>query len=46
MSILKFDSDGDVISRANNTCYGLAAGVLTKDGQYNEREDDGERYLR
>jgi len=31
MSILKFDSYDEVIERANNTNYGLAAGVFTKD---------------
>ncbi len=31
MSILKFDSYDDVIERANNTSYGLGAGVITKD---------------
>lgn len=30
-SILKFESMDEVIDRANNTEYGLAAGVLTKD---------------
>lgn len=30
-SILKFDTMEEVIERANNTGYGLAAGVLTKD---------------
>jgi len=31
MSILKFDSYDEVIKRANDTTYGLAAGVITKD---------------
>jgi len=31
MSILKFDSYDEVMERANNTNYGLAAGVFTKD---------------
>ncbi|CAF0998209.1 unnamed protein product [Rotaria sp. Silwood1] len=31
MSILKFDSYDEVIKRANDTPYGLAAGVITKD---------------
>jgi acyl-CoA reductase-like NAD-dependent aldehyde dehydrogenase len=31
MSILKFDSYDEVIQRANDTNYGLAAGVMTKD---------------
>ena len=31
MSIMKFKSIEEVIQRANNTCYGLAAGVVTKD---------------
>ena len=30
-SIIKFKDMDDVIERANNTTYGLAAGVLTKD---------------
>ena len=30
-SIIKFKDMEDVIERANNTMYGLAAGVLTKD---------------
>jgi len=29
--ILKFKTEDEVIERANNTCYGLAAAVLTKD---------------
>ncbi len=31
MSILKFSSTDEVIKRANATCYGLAAGVCTRD---------------
>jgi len=31
MSILKFSSIDEVIERANNTIYGLAAGVCTRD---------------
>ncbi|UJR26567.1 hypothetical protein I4U23_007888 [Adineta vaga] len=31
MSIFKFDSYDEVIKRANDTTYGLAAGVMTKD---------------
>lgn len=31
MSILKFKTVDEVISRANNTNYGLAAGLVTKD---------------
>jgi acyl-CoA reductase-like NAD-dependent aldehyde dehydrogenase len=31
MSIFKFDSYDEVIKRANDTTYGLAAGVITKD---------------
>ncbi|CAF3230788.1 unnamed protein product [Rotaria sp. Silwood2] len=31
MSVLKFDSYEEVIKRANNTSFGLAAGVITKD---------------
>lgn len=30
-SILKFETMDEVIERANNTNYGLAAGVLSKD---------------
>ena len=29
--ILKFSTLGEVIDRANNTAYGLAAGILTND---------------
>jgi acyl-CoA reductase-like NAD-dependent aldehyde dehydrogenase len=36
MSVLKFDSYGEVIKRANNTTYGLAAGVITKDSKLKE----------
>ena len=31
MSLLSFDEEEEVISRANNTRYGLAAGVFTRD---------------
>jgi acyl-CoA reductase-like NAD-dependent aldehyde dehydrogenase len=31
MSILKFKTIDEVIERANNTNYGLAAGIVTKD---------------
>ncbi len=31
MSILRFDSMEDLVEKANNTIYGLAAGVVTKD---------------
>jgi aldehyde dehydrogenase (NAD+) len=31
MSILKFKADWEVVQRANDTCYGLAAGVCSKD---------------
>ena len=30
-SILKFDTLEEVIERANNTTYGLAAGIITRD---------------
>jgi len=33
MSVLKFESEEEVVERANNTQYGLAAGVFTKDIQ-------------
>lgn len=33
MSVLTFNSEEEVIQRANNTVYGLAAGVFTKDIQ-------------
>lgn len=33
MSVLTFSNEDDVISRANNTPLGLAAGVFTKDSQ-------------
>ncbi|XP_013411803.1 aldehyde dehydrogenase family 9 member A1-A [Lingula anatina] len=31
MSVLPFDTEEEVIRRANNTCFGLAGGVFTKD---------------
>lgn len=31
MSILTWDDEAEVIARANNTCFGLAAGVVTPD---------------
>jgi len=31
MSVLSFDSEAEVIKRANNTKFGLAAGIFTKD---------------
>jgi len=31
MSVLKFSDEAEVIQRANDTQYGLAAGVFTKD---------------
>ena len=31
MSVLKFDSYDEVIKRANDTTFGLAAGVITND---------------
>jgi aldehyde dehydrogenase (NAD+) len=31
MSIIRFDSMEDLVEKANNTIYGLAAGVVTKD---------------
>ena len=31
LSILDFDDEGDVVARANNTEYGLSAGVFTRD---------------
>ena len=30
-SIFKFDTMEEIVERANNTAYGLAAGILTKD---------------
>ena len=33
MSILKFDSYEEVLERANRTCYGLGAGIITKDSK-------------
>jgi acyl-CoA reductase-like NAD-dependent aldehyde dehydrogenase len=32
MQILKFDTDEEAVERANNTIYGLAAGVFSKNG--------------
>ncbi|MCB1172586.1 MAG: betaine-aldehyde dehydrogenase [Leptospiraceae bacterium] len=37
MSLLRFDSEEEVIRRANETPYGLAAGVFTKDLQQAHR---------
>ena len=34
ISILKFSNNEDVIKRANNTRYGLAAYILTKDVKF------------
>ena len=31
MSVLRFDEENEVINRANNTNFGLAAGVFTQD---------------
>lgn len=31
MSIIKFSGMEDLIEKANNTIYGLAAGVMTRD---------------
>lgn len=31
MSVIKFDGMEDLVEKANDTCYGLAAGVVTKD---------------
>ncbi len=31
MSVLVFDTEEEVVARANDTSYGLAAGVFTKD---------------
>ena len=30
MSILSFDTEGEVLERANDTTFGLAAGVFTR----------------
>jgi acyl-CoA reductase-like NAD-dependent aldehyde dehydrogenase len=37
MSTLKFDSYDEVIQRANDTSYGLAAGVITKDCKWKKK---------
>ena len=39
MSIFKFDSYDEVIKRANDTTYGLAAGVITKDCKLNKIQE-------
>jgi aldehyde dehydrogenase (NAD+) len=31
MSVIKFDNEKDLIQKANDSIYGLAAGVITKD---------------
>lgn len=31
MSVIRFDSEVDLVEKANNTIYGLAAAVMTKD---------------
>jgi aldehyde dehydrogenase (NAD+) len=31
MSVIKFDGVKDLVEKANDTIYGLAAGVVTKD---------------
>jgi acyl-CoA reductase-like NAD-dependent aldehyde dehydrogenase len=36
MSVLKFDSYDEVIKRANDTSFGLGAGVITKDSKFKE----------
>jgi acyl-CoA reductase-like NAD-dependent aldehyde dehydrogenase len=38
MSVLKFDSYEEVIKRANDTSYGLAAGIITKDSMFKEKK--------
>ncbi len=40
MSVLKFDSYEEVIKRANNTSFGLGAGVITKDCKLREELTD------
>ncbi|NVK33657.1 MAG: betaine-aldehyde dehydrogenase [Rhodobacteraceae bacterium] len=40
MSVLDFDDEADVIARANDTAFGLAAGVFTKDIQRAHRVID------
>lgn len=42
MSILKFSSYDEVIERANDTCFGLGAGVVTNDRKC-DRESDPDR---
>jgi betaine-aldehyde dehydrogenase len=37
MSVLSFDTEEEVVERANNTPFGLAAGVFTKDIQRGHR---------
>ena len=37
MSVLGFDSEDEVVARANNSAFGLAAGVFTKDIQRGHR---------
>ena len=39
MSVLKFDSYDDVIERANNSNFGLGAGVITKDCKKKKRKE-------
>lgn len=40
MSVLKFDSYDEVIKRANDTCFGLGAGIITKDCKLFKKEKD------
>ncbi len=37
MSVLPFDTEEEVIQRANNTSFGLASGVFTRSAEHTEQ---------
>ena len=45
MSIFKFDTYDEVIKRANDSTYGLAAGVITKDCKKNVNHPRNEIFV-
>lgn len=40
MSVLPFDTEEEVLRRANNTTYGLASGVFTRSAAYRHTTDE------